>query len=46
MKFLRSAFRNALPFFLYKYLYIVWDGGGFTASGVVGENDDKGVIVS
>jgi hypothetical protein len=29
-----------------KYLYIVWDGGGFTASGVVGEDDDRGVIVS
>jgi len=23
MSFLASAFRNALPFFLYKYLYIV-----------------------
>jgi hypothetical protein len=23
MRFLRSAFRNALPFFLYKYLYII-----------------------
>jgi len=24
MNFLASAFRNALPFFIYKYLYIVW----------------------
>ena len=24
MSFLASAFRNALPFFLYKYLYIIW----------------------
>lgn len=24
MKFLASAFRNALPFFIYKYLYIIW----------------------
>lgn len=28
-----------------KYLYIVWDGGGYSASGVVGEDDDRGVIV-
>ncbi|MCJ8506512.1 hypothetical protein MUU53_01155 [Rhizobium lemnae] len=26
-----------------KYLYIVWDGGGFMTSGVVGEDDDRGV---
>jgi hypothetical protein len=26
-----------------KYLYIVWDGGGFPTSGVVGEDDGKGV---
>jgi len=24
MKLLASAFRNALPFFIYKYLYIIW----------------------
>jgi hypothetical protein len=24
MNFLASAFRNALPFFVYKYLYIIW----------------------
>jgi hypothetical protein len=24
MNFLASAFRNALPFFIYKYLYIIW----------------------
>lgn len=24
MKFLASAFRNTLPFFIYKYLYIIW----------------------
>ncbi len=28
-----------------KYIYIVWDGGGYTQSGVVGENADRGVIV-
>jgi hypothetical protein len=28
-----------------KYLYVVWDGGGFTASGVVGEDDPRGVNV-
>jgi hypothetical protein len=26
-----------------KYLYIVWKSGGQVASGVVGENDGKGV---
>jgi len=28
-----------------KYLFIEWDGGGFIASGVVGENDDRGITV-
>ena len=28
-----------------KYLYIVWNDGDFVNSGVVGENDDKGVNV-
>jgi hypothetical protein len=26
-----------------RYLYILWDAGGYTASGVVGEDDDRGV---
>ncbi|WP_408953689.1 hypothetical protein [Lysobacter sp. Hz 25] len=28
-----------------KYLYIVWSFNGSTDSGVVGENDDRGIIV-
>jgi hypothetical protein len=28
-----------------KYLYIVWNNNGATDSGVVGEDDDRGIIV-